>query len=249
MLCGLRRLPSFPGTASSSGCRLVACSTWSAPSTPSGDVALDLDCPRPVETVVQLPANFCRRRSSQGRSLRRSDGHRDGSAVAVLAEGVGRSRPTSATPSAATAFSACRPEDAKSHPKKMFELSGFREATTAGNWRHRNLLGTLCIRRSLVGVGAPRRTSGCWRRYEGAALRLVNIIVHPGTRGLPSRPMLTSSLRDRNSSPPPTAIKPCALPKSPSRGAGDNDPEQKFTRRGHDAEDQARSRARDRLDH
>jgi hypothetical protein len=46
----------------------------------------------------------------------------------------------------------------------MFELSGFRDATAAGNWRHRNLLGTLCIRRSLVGVGAPQRTSGCWRR-------------------------------------------------------------------------------------
>jgi hypothetical protein len=49
------------------------------------------------------------------------------------AAGVGRSKPTNATPSAATAFSACRPEDAKSYPNKMFELSGFRDATTAGN--------------------------------------------------------------------------------------------------------------------
>ena len=89
-------------------------------------------------------------------------------------------------PSAATAFSACRPEDAKSHPNKMFELSGYRDATTAGNWRHRNLPGTLCIRPPLVGVGAPRRTSGCWRRHEGAALPLANIIVRLGARGLPA---------------------------------------------------------------
>jgi hypothetical protein len=88
-------------------------------------------------------------------------------AVLVRRSRVGRSKPANATPSAATAFSACRPEDAKSYPNKMFELSGFRDAITAGNWRHRNLLGTLCIRRSLVGVGAPRRTSGCWRRHEG----------------------------------------------------------------------------------
>ena len=72
------------------------------------------------------------------------------------AAGVGGSKPANATPSAATAFSACRPEDTKSYPNKMFELSGFRDATTAGNWRHRNLLGTLCIRRSLVAVGAPK---------------------------------------------------------------------------------------------
>ena len=101
------------------------------------------------------------------------------------AAGVGRSIPTNATPSAATAFSACRPEDAKSYRNKMFELSGFRDATTAGNWRHRNLLGTLSIGRSLVGVGAPRRTSGCWRHHEGAALPRANI-VHRGARGLPT---------------------------------------------------------------
>ena len=203
MLCGLHRLPSFPGTASSSGCRLVACSTWSAPSTPSGDVALDLDCPRPAE----------RQQVGRDRQVDRVEGWRqscsylqtlvEGSVPNVAASdaatgietgqqlrfshrGVGRSKPTNATPSAATAFSACRPEDAKSYPNKMFELSGFRDATTAGNWRHRNLLGTLCIRRSLVGVGAPRRTSGCWRRYEGPLFHLANIIVHPGTRGLPA---------------------------------------------------------------
>lgn len=200
MLCGLHRLPSFPGTASSSGCRLVACSTWSAPSTPSGDVALDLDCPRPAE----------RQQVGRDRQVDRVEGWRqscsylqtlvEGSVPNVAASGaatgietgqqlrfshggVGRSKPTNATPSAATAFSACRPEDAKSYPNKMFELSGFRDATTAGNWRHRNL-------REPSASGA--RLSE-WARPEGRAAagdamrgRSSTGRYHPGARGRPA---------------------------------------------------------------
>jgi hypothetical protein len=84
---------------------------------------------------VQLPANFCRGAqfpTSQPQAQRRAS-RRVSMPFSHAAAGVGRSKPTNAARSAATAFSACRPEDAKSYPNKMFELSGFRDATTAGN--------------------------------------------------------------------------------------------------------------------
>jgi hypothetical protein len=106
------------------------------------------------------------------------------------AAGVGRSIPTNATPSTAPAFSARLPEEAKSYPNKMFELSGF-ETRNCGNWRLKSS-GNPCIRRSLVGVGAPHRRAAAGTP-QGAALRPISFTQGARDTCLASSPRTVTS--------------------------------------------------------
>ena len=67
-----------------------------------------------------------------------------------------------------TAFLRLSPEDAKSYPNKMLGLSGFRDATTAGNLRRQKSSGNPLHQALTCRSGRPpKRTSGCLRRHEG----------------------------------------------------------------------------------